>query len=114
MVGVYHAAAIIAKVAIVNCGVACIHRALQGWLLLIDQVLQALSPLMPCQFVWEGVDGARYLAVAPMILVACFFWLIVMPVVFPVARGAFNARTFCLSCCKRSVQCKDVLPNQHS
>ncbi len=50
---------------------------------------------MPCRFVREGVDGASYLAVAPRLLVACFFWLIVAMVIFPFVSGAFDARTFC-------------------
>jgi hypothetical protein len=42
------------------------------------------------------VDGAWYLAIAPGLLVACFFWLIVTMVGIPVANaGALDARTFC-------------------
>ncbi len=44
----------------------------------------------------ERVDWARYLAVAPRLLVACFFWLIVAMVIFPVASaGVLHARALC-------------------
>ncbi len=88
-------AVIITKIAIVDCGVVCIYHSLQEWLLLIGRFLQALIPHVPCRFVREGVDGVRYLAVAPRLLVACFFGLIITTVIFPVASaGALDARTF--------------------
>ncbi len=93
-IGVHRAAVVIAKIAIVNCGVVCINSAMQGQLLLIGPVLQALSLHMPCWFVRKGVDGARYLALAPRLLIACFFLLIVTMAIFPVTSGAFDARTF--------------------
>ncbi len=72
VVRVHCAAVLIAKVAIVHCSVVRVHCASQGRLL-IGWVLLALSPHMPHWFVQEGVDGARFLAIAPLFLVDCFF-----------------------------------------
>jgi hypothetical protein len=71
-IGVHRTVVVIAKIAIVNCSVVCVHCALQGWFLVISRVLQALSPCVPCRFVPEGVDGTRYLAVSPRLLVPAF------------------------------------------
>jgi hypothetical protein len=50
---------------------------------------------MLCRFVWERVDGARYLAIAPAFFIARFFWLIIATVIFLVGRGAFVTKTLC-------------------
>ncbi len=93
---VHHTLVVAAKIVIVNRGVVCIHRVSLGQLLLIGWILCTLSPCVSCQFVWEGVDGARYLVVDPRLLVACFFGLIDATVLFPVAStGALDVRVLC-------------------
>jgi hypothetical protein len=89
---------VITEIAIVNHSVVCLHCALQGRLLLLGRLLQALSPCVPCRFVREGVDGTQYLAIAPRHFTASLFGLIVVKVVFPVtSAGALNARVLCQS-----------------
>ncbi len=61
---------VIAEVAIVDCHVVCIDRALQGLLLLVGRVLRAVGLQVLCRFVWEGMGGAWYLAVALGLFIA--------------------------------------------
>jgi hypothetical protein len=61
---------IVAEVTIINRGVVCIHRASQGWLLLVGRILRAGSPQMLFQFIRVGVDRARHLAVASELFIA--------------------------------------------
>ncbi len=71
-------AVIVAEVAIVNCGVVCIHCALQGRLLLVCWFLRAVGPRVLCRFIREGMERAWYLAIAPGLFIAWFFRLIVL------------------------------------
>ncbi len=66
----YCTVVIVAEVAIVDCSVVCVHHALRGRLLLIGKVLGAIGPPVPCRFIWEEVDGAQYLVVAPGLFIA--------------------------------------------
>ncbi len=76
----------------------CTDRALQGLPPLVGRVLGAVSPGVLHRFVWEGMDGARYLAVALGLLIALLFRLIVVTVILPVAVArALDTRALCLS-----------------
>jgi hypothetical protein len=51
-----------------------------------------------CRFVWEGVDGAQYLAIALGLFIAYIFRLIVTMAILPVAMvGALDTRALCRS-----------------
>ncbi len=98
VIRLHHTAVIVAEVAIVDCGMVCIHRALQGQLLLVGRVLGVVGPCVLHRFIQEGVDRARYIAVAPGLCIAWLFRLIVATVVLPVASaGALDARALCCS-----------------
>ena len=61
---------VIAEITIVNGSMMCTDRASWGLLPLIGRVLGAVGPRVLCWYVREGMDGARYLAIALRLLIA--------------------------------------------
>ncbi len=95
-VRLHYTAVVVAEVAIIDCGVVCVQRALQGPLLLVGRVLGAVGPRVLRQFVWEGVDRAQHLAITPGLFIAKLFRLIVATVILPVAiAGALDTKVLC-------------------
>ena len=89
---------VVAEVVNFNGSVMCADRALRGLLPLVGRVLGAVGSQVLHRFVWEGMDGARYLAVALEPLMAYLFRLIVAMVVLLVAiAGALDTRVLCRS-----------------
>jgi hypothetical protein len=70
VVQLHRTAVVIAEVAIVNGSVMCTDCDLRGLLPLVGRVLRAVGPRVLCRFIQEGIDGARYLAIAPGLLMA--------------------------------------------
>ncbi len=75
---------VVTEVAIVDGSMLCADRALRGLFPLVGRVLGAVGLQVLCRFVQEGMDGARYLALALEPLMAYLFRLIIVTVILPV------------------------------
>ncbi len=70
VVQLHQTVVVIAEITIVDSSVMCADRALRGLLPLVGRVLGAVGPRVLCRFVREGMDGARYFAIALGLLIA--------------------------------------------
>jgi hypothetical protein len=70
VVRLHRTAVDVAEVAIVNGSAMCTDCASRRLLPLVGWVLGAVRPRVLCRFIWEGMDGSGYLAIAPGLLMA--------------------------------------------